>query len=235
MEAYRWADFGVAPGAFVGGGRAQHGRIRGILCHHITLWAVMAVVPAVEPTIKSARTRRSGDATRRKDILVPCMLRGSKNVLCRCGGCHRRVTSLQLCHIRRLAILAKERRWCLGLLDSSCKMRWKCRLAVSGPLSPLLLALLAGFALLLATVGGSFGRSSCCPGKRRRAGFGHHVRDERAEKRKKYRNRLLVYRRVRGKKAWQLLPEHGEALDRFEEHLEVSVRVFPVSARRELD
>ncbi len=72
------------------------------------------------------------------------------------------------------------------------------------------------------------------PGKRRRAGFGHHVGDERAEKRKKYRNRLLVYRRVRGKKAWQLLPEHGEALDRVEEHLEVSVRVFPVSARREL-
>jgi hypothetical protein len=44
-------------------------------------------------------------------------------------------------------------------------------------------------------------------------------------------------RRVRGKKAWQLLPlpEHGEALDRFEKHLEVSVSVSPVSARRELD
>jgi hypothetical protein len=54
------------------------------------------------------------------------------------------------------------------------------------------------------------------------------VRDERAEKREKYRNRLLVYRRVRGKKACQLLPDHREALDRFDEHLEVSVRVFPV-------
>ncbi len=75
------------------------------------------------------------------------------------------------------------------MLESPSKMSWKCRLAVSGPLSPLLLALLAGFALLLATVGGSFGRSSCCPGKQRRAGFGHHVGDERAEKRKKYRNR----------------------------------------------
>ncbi len=62
-----------------------------------------------------------------------------------------------------------------------------------------------------------------------------HVCDERAKKRKKYRDCLLVYRRVRGKEAWQLLPEHGEALDRFEEHLEVSLRVFPVSARRELD
>ncbi len=65
------------------------------------------------------------------------------------------------------------------------------------------------------------------------------MRDERAEKREKHRYILLVYRRVHGngngKEAWQLLPEHGEALDGFEEHLEVSVRVFPVSARRELD
>jgi hypothetical protein len=186
----------------------------------------MAVVPAVEPTIKFVRTRDS-IAAGRKDILVSGMLRGSKNVFCRSGDCHRRIASLQFCHIRRLAILAKERRWCLGLLDSSCKMMWKCRLALSDPLSPLLLALLAVFALLLATVQGMFGRSSCCPGKRRRAGFGHHVRDERAEKRKKYRDCQLVNRRVRGKEAWQLLPEHREALDRFEEHLEVSVRVFP--------
>jgi hypothetical protein len=61
------------------------------------------------------------------------------------------------------------------------------------------------------------------------------MRDERAEKREKHRYALLVYRRVHGKEAWQLLPEHGEALDGFKEHLEVSVRVFPVSARRELD
>ena len=61
------------------------------------------------------------------------------------------------------------------------------------------------------------------------------MRDERAEKREKHRYVLLVYRRVQSKEAWQLLPEHGEALDGFEEHLEVSVRVFPVSARRELD
>jgi hypothetical protein len=53
--------------------------------------------------------------------------------------------------------------------------------------------------------------------------------------REKHRYVLLVYRRVHGKEqAWQLLPEHGEALDGFEEHLEVSVRVFPVSACREL-
>jgi hypothetical protein len=52
------------------------------------------------------------------------------------------------------------------------------------------------------------------------------VCDERVEKRKKYCDCLLVYRRVRGKEAWQLLPEHGEV---------ISVRVFPVSARRELD
>ena len=65
------------------------------------------------------------------------------------------------------------------------------------------------------------------PGKGRRAGFGRHMRDERAEKREKHRYVLLVYRRVHGKEAWQLLPEHGEALDGFEEHLEVSLRVFP--------
>ncbi len=100
---------------------------------------------------------------------------------------------------------------------------------------PVGLATFGVFALLLATIRGRLGRSSCCPGKRRCAGFGHHLRDERAEKRKKYHNCPLVYRRVRGKEAWQLLSEHGEALDGFEEHLEVSVRVFPVSARRELD
>jgi hypothetical protein len=114
-------------------------------------------------------------------------------------------------------------------------MRWKRRLPRAGPGVPVGLATFGVFALLLATIRGRLGRSGCCPGKRRSVGFGHHVCDERAEKRKKYRDCLLVYRRVRGKKAWQLLPEHREALDRFEEHLEVSVRIFPVSARRELD
>ncbi len=54
------------------------------------------------------------------------------------------------------------------------------------------------------------------------------MRDERAEKSEKHRDGLLVYRRVRGKKAWQLLPEHGEALDGFEEHLIRSIgKGFP--------
>jgi hypothetical protein len=104
----------------------------------------MAVVPAVQLTIKSARTRTSDAAGRRAILVAGIACSSSKNVLCRCG-------------------------------------------------------------------------------------------DERAEKREKYRNCLLIYRRVRGKEAWQLLPEHGEALDGFEEDLEVSVRVFPVFTRRELD
>jgi hypothetical protein len=218
----------------MGGGRAKCSRIGGVASHHATLWAVMAVVPSVQPTIKSARMRTS-DAAGRRAILVPGIACSSKNVLCRCGDDHRRVTSLQLCHIRRLAILAKESRWCLGLLERPSKMRWKCRLPRAGPRVPVVFATFGFFSLLLATIRGRLGRRSCCPGKRRRAGFGHRVRDERAEKCEKYRYSLLVYRGVRGKEAWQLLPEHGAALDGFEEHLEVSVRVFPVSTRHELD
>jgi hypothetical protein len=130
-EANRWAYFRVAPGAFVGGGRAQRSRIRGIVGHHMALWAVMVVVPAMKPTIKFVRTRDT-NATGRRDILVPGIVSSSKNVLCRCGDCHCRITSLQFCHIRRLAILAKKNRRCLGLLDSPCEMRWKCRLAGRG-------------------------------------------------------------------------------------------------------
>jgi hypothetical protein len=122
-----------------------------------------------------------------------------------------------------------------GLLERPGKMRWKCRLPRVGPRVPVVFATLRGFTLLLATIRGGLGRSGCCPGKGRRAGFSHHMRDERVEKREKHRYILLVYRRVNGKEAWQLLPEHGEALDGFEEHLEISVRVFPMSARRELD
>ena len=175
----------------------------------------MAVVPAVQPTIKLARTRTSG-AVGRRAILVPGSASSGKNVLCRCGDGHRRVTSLQLCHIRCLAILAKESRWCLGLLERPNKMRWKSRLPRVGPRVPVVFATLWGLTLLLATIRGGLGRSGCCPGKGRRAGFSHHMRDERAEKREKHRYVLLVYRRVHGKEAWQLLPEHGEALDGFE-------------------
>ena len=184
----------------------------------------------MQSTIKATRARKN-----RRAILVPGILRSSKNVFRSCRGRHERVTSLKFGHIRRLAILAKESRWCLGLMQSPSEMRWKRQLPRAGPGVPVGLATFGVFALLLATIRGRLGRSGCCPGKRRSVGFGHHVCDERAEKRKKYRDCLLVYRRVRGKEAWQLLLEHGEALDRFEEHLEVSVRVFLVSARRELD
>ncbi len=119
----------------------------------------------------------------------------------------------------------------MGLLKRPSEMRWKCRLTRAGASVPVGLATFEVFVLLLVTIRGRLERSSCCPRKRRRAGFGHRVRDKRAEKREKYRNGLLVYRRVRGKKAWQLLQEHKEANDRFKEHLEVSVRVFPVYVR----
>ncbi len=190
----------------------------------------MRVILPVKSTIKLTRAEKN-----RRAILVPRILRSSKNVFRSCRGRHDRVTSLNFRHIRRLAILAKESGWCLGLVKSPSEMRWKRQLPRAGPGVPVGLATFGGFALLLATIRVRLGRSSCCPGKRRSGGFGHHVCDERAKKRKKDRNCLLVYRRVRGKEAWQLLPEHGEALDRFEEHLEVSVRVLPVSARRELD
>jgi hypothetical protein len=55
---------------------------------------------------KSARTRTS-DAAARRAILVSGRLCSSKNVLRRCGEGHCRIPSLQFCHIRRLATLAK--------------------------------------------------------------------------------------------------------------------------------
>ncbi len=202
------------------GGDTQRCRVRFLVSHHhATLWAVVGVVPPMQSTIKATRARQN-----RRAILVPSILRSSKNVLRSCRGRHQRVTPLNFRHVRHLAILAKES---VGLMQSPSEMTWKRRLPKVGPGVPVGLATFGFLRCFWRRFRGRLGRSGCCPGKRRSVGFGHHVCDERAEKRKKYRDCLLIYRRVRGKKNWQLLPEHREALDRFEEHLEVSVRVFP--------
>jgi hypothetical protein len=170
-KAYRWAYFWVAPGVHMRGGDTQRCRVRLLVSHHdTTLWAVVGVVPPVQPTIKTTQARKD-----RRAILVPRILRSSKNVFRSCRGRHQRVTSLNFRHIRRLAILAKESRWCLGLLQSPSEMRRKRRLPRACPGVPVGLATFGVFALLLATIRSRFGRSSCCPGKRRRVGFGHHA------------------------------------------------------------
>ncbi len=165
MKAYQWAHLWVASGAHMRGGDTQRCRLSVTFGHDATLWAVMGVVPPVKSTIMPTRPRNCQRA-----ILVPRILRSSKNVFRSCKGRHHRVTSLNFRHIRRLAILAKESRWCcLGLLQRPNEMRRKCRLPRAGPSVSVGLTTFGVFALLLVAVAGLGWRNGCCPRKGGRA------------------------------------------------------------------
>ena len=164
-KAYRWAYFGVTPCAHVRGGDTQRCWVRCLVSRHdTTLWAIVRVIPPVKSTIKLTRAEKN-----RRAILVPRILRSSKNVFRSCRGRHERVTSLNFRHIRRLAILAEESGWCLGLVKSPSEMRWKRQLPRAGPGVPVGLATFGGFPLLLVAIAGLGWRNGCCPRKGGRA------------------------------------------------------------------
>jgi hypothetical protein len=85
VKAYRWAYFRVASGAHMRGGDTQRCRVSVIFGHDATLWAVMGVVPPVKPIIMPTRPRNC-----RRAILVPRILRSSKNVFRSCRGRYHR-------------------------------------------------------------------------------------------------------------------------------------------------
>ncbi len=129
-----------------------------------------------------------------------------------CRGRHEHVVLLNFRYIRRLAILAKESRWCLGLMQSPSEMEWKRQLPRAGPGVPVGLVTFGFF---------------CCFWRRFEVGFGGEVAAPENEEALdsafmcvmrgrrnayKYRNCLLVYRRYAVKKPGSCCRSTGKPL-----------------------